>query len=246
MIALSTSRLAAASLPVTSPIRRGSAGQRALALGREEALGGELALQPLERGEVRRRGRSARSMSARSRKSPRGLEQLRPSEDVDALAVREVEPERVELPARHRHAEARAVGRVLEREEDALPALLAAQLGDLALDPDRRQPREPVGDAAVERGHGVDRAVAVLDRLDLHALMLRPRLRPARAPITGPAGWRKLSRFRPDACARWPIRSPRVAGGTCSPPWVGTCARRPLRRPRAGSRPRSSARSPGG
>ena len=75
------------------------------------------------------------------------LEELGPAEDVHALAVPQVEPERVEARRAHRHREARAVVRVLEREEDALPRLLAPQLGDLALDPDRRQPREPAGDA---------------------------------------------------------------------------------------------------
>ena len=79
------------------------------------------------------------------------LEEFRAAEDVDALAVREVEPERVELAARHRDAETRAVRRVLQREEDARPPLLAAKLRHLALDPDRRQPREPVADAPVER-----------------------------------------------------------------------------------------------
>ena len=187
MIAVSTSRLAAASLPVTSPIRRGSARQRPLALGREEPLGGELALQPLERGEVVAEPEALDRERAQAEVAAR-FEQLRPAVDVDALAVREVEPERVELPARHRHAEARAVVRVLEREEDALPALLAAQLGHLALDPDRRQPREPVADAVVERGDGVDLAVAVFDRLDLHALMLRPRLRPLGRRSPWPAG----------------------------------------------------------
>src|SRR5205085_4405809 len=83
--------------------------------------------------------------------------------------VGEVEPERLEAAARHRHRQARAVGWVLEREEHALPAGMAPELGHLALDPERRQPREPVGHAAVERRHGVDLAVAVLDRRDLHA-----------------------------------------------------------------------------
>mgnify|MGYP003694418805 CR=1 FL=1 len=39
--------------------------------------------------------------------------------------------------------------------------VLAPQLGDLALDPDRRQALQPRGDAAVERADGVDLAVAV-------------------------------------------------------------------------------------
>ena len=105
--------------------------------------------------------------SARSRNSPRRLEELRPAVHVHALAVLKLEPERVELPARHQPGEERSVLRVLEREEDALPALLAAQLGDLALDPDGRQPLQPRADAAVERRHRVDLPVAVVDRLDL-------------------------------------------------------------------------------
>src|SRR5207244_3212996 len=76
--------------------------------------------------------------------------------------------ERVEARAQDRHAETCPVGRILEREEHALPARVAPQLGDLALDPDARQSRQPVGDAAVERGDGVDLAVAVLKSLDLH------------------------------------------------------------------------------
>ena len=47
-----TSRFAAASLPVTRPIRRGSRGSGALPLGGEQPLVGELPLQPLERREV--------------------------------------------------------------------------------------------------------------------------------------------------------------------------------------------------
>src|SRR5262249_25045228 len=97
-----------------------------------------------------------------------GLEQLRPAEAVHAVAVRELEAERVELPARHRDAETGAVLRVLEREEDARPAIRAAQLGDLALDPDRRPALEPRGDAAVEGADLVDLAIAIRSCLDLH------------------------------------------------------------------------------
>jgi hypothetical protein len=95
------------------------------------------------------------------------LEQLGARVDVDALAVGEVEAEAVELPARHRHRDARAVGRVLQREEDARPALVALQLGHLAFDPDGREPAEPPRDAAVERRDGVHGAVRVRQRLDL-------------------------------------------------------------------------------
>ncbi len=67
---------------------------------------------------------------------------------------------------------------ILEREEDVRPGLVAAELGDLALDPDRRQPAEVHRDAAVERGDGEDLAVAVDDGLDLgHAARLRASVR---------------------------------------------------------------------
>ena len=46
--------------------------------------------------------------------------------------------------------------------------VLPAELGHLALDPDGRQPLQPGGDALVEPGDGVDLAIAVDERLDLH------------------------------------------------------------------------------
>ena len=109
--------------------------KRPLALGGEEPLGGELALQPLERREVRAEAEPLDRQCAQPEVAAR-LEEVRPPVDVDALAVDQVEAQRVELAARHRHAEAGAVLGILQREEDALPALLAAKLGDLALDPD--------------------------------------------------------------------------------------------------------------
>ena len=108
------------------------------------------------------------------------LEELRAAEDVHALALGEVEAQRVEARAGDRDAEAGAVVRVLEREEDGLPAWVAPELRHLALDPDRRQAAQPVRDAAVERRDGVDLAVAVLDRLDLHTEIVCP----AGAPTT--------------------------------------------------------------
>src|SRR2546430_3195882 len=59
-----------------------------------------------------------------------------------------------EAPARHGDRQARALRRILEREEHALPAGMAPQLGHLALDPERRQPREPVRDTSVKAGDG--------------------------------------------------------------------------------------------
>ena len=98
-----------------------------------------------------------------------GLVELRATEDVHPIAVDEIEPQRVEARAQDRDTEAGAVGRILEREEHGLPALVPAQLGDLALDPHSREPGEPVSDAAIERRNGVDLLLSVLDCLDLHA-----------------------------------------------------------------------------
>ena len=136
VIVVNTSRFAAASFPVTSPIRRGMQRQRPLAL--EHALGGELPLQTFERGEMVAEPEALDRERAHTEVASR-FEQLRPSEHVHALAVDEIEPERVEARARDRDAEARAVARILEREEDRLPASVASQFGDLAFDPDRRE-----------------------------------------------------------------------------------------------------------
>ncbi len=140
--------------------------QRPLPLRCEEPLGGELLLQPLERRQMLAEPEALDSERAEPQLTLR-LEQLRPAVDVDALAAREIELQRVELPAGHQPGQERAVAGILEREEDALPALLAAQLGDLALHPDRRQPLQPGAHPTVERGHGVHPPVAVVDRLDL-------------------------------------------------------------------------------
>ena len=91
-------------MPVTSPIRRGRSGSGALALGREEALGRELRLQPLERREVRADAEALDRERAQAEVAAL-LVELGPAEDVDALAVGELEPQPVELAARHLHAE---------------------------------------------------------------------------------------------------------------------------------------------
>src|SRR5262249_50716265 len=92
----------------------------------------------------------------------------RPTEDMHPLAVAEIEPQPVELPARHLHRETRAVLRVLQREEDRRPALLPPQLGDLALDPQRRQPLQPARYALVDRANREDLPPLDLGELDFH------------------------------------------------------------------------------
>ena len=146
--------------------------QRPLALGREEPFGRERALQPLERREVRAEA-EALDRERLERKLAALLVKLRAAEDVHALAFAQVELERVELPARHLRRQARAVLGVLEREEDGRPALLAPELRDLALDPQRRQAVQPGCDARVERADAVDLAPVDLRGLDFHPSIVR-------------------------------------------------------------------------
>ena len=150
--------------------------QPPLPLRGEQALGGELLLQALQRGQVLADPEPLERERAEAELALR-LVELWAAVDVHAVAVGEVEPQPVELAAGHRDAETGAVRGILEREEDAGPARLAAELGHLAFHPDRGQAREPGGDAAVERAHRVDPAVAVVDRLDFHTGEARSRSR---------------------------------------------------------------------
>src|SRR5207302_6972226 len=70
--------------------------QRPLALDGEEAFGGELSLQPLQSGEVLAEAEALDRERPEAEVAAR-LEELGPSEDVDACTVGEVEPERVAL-----------------------------------------------------------------------------------------------------------------------------------------------------
>ena len=148
-------------------MRRGSRGSGRLRSSREQSLAGELRLQSLDRGEVRADAEALDRQRAQAKLAARFV-QLGTAEDVHALAVAEIEAQSVEAAARHRDGEARAVLRILEREEHRRPALVAPQLRHLAFDPHGRQPRDPRRDALVERRDGVDLAVAVLDGLDFH------------------------------------------------------------------------------
>ena len=138
-----------------------------LALGREQALGGELLLQPFESCEMRAEA-EALDREHLQPELPALLVQLGSPEHMDSLSVGELETQSVELPPRHLGREAGPVLGILEREEDRRPAVLPAQLRDLALDPQRRQALQPRGHARVEGAHGVDLAPFDLRRLDLH------------------------------------------------------------------------------
>ena len=105
---MSTSRRAAASLPVTSPIRRGKRGSGRLRAGVEEPFGGQRLLQPLDRGQVRAEPEPLEREGAQPELALGG-EELGPAEHVDALALGEVELERVERPAGDRGGQAGAV-----------------------------------------------------------------------------------------------------------------------------------------
>ncbi len=81
--------------------------------------------QALERGEVRSEAEPLDRKGPEAEVAAR-LEQLRAAIDVHPLALGQVEPEAVELAAGHRDSQTRSLARILEREEHALPALLAA------------------------------------------------------------------------------------------------------------------------
>ena len=147
----------------------GKAREGALALDREDALRRELPLQPVERCEVCPEPEPLDRECTQAEVAAR-LEELGSAEDVYSFALGEIEPQAVELAPGHADAEAASLARVLEREEDALPAILTPQLRQLALDPDGGQAPEPPGDTPVEGCDGEDLAVVVLERLDLHAV----------------------------------------------------------------------------
>ena len=109
----------------------------AFPLRREQALGGELLFQALDRREQVAGAEPLDRERPQTQLAPL-LVQLRPAVDVDPLAVAQVEAKPVKLPARHLDAQAGAVAGILEREEHTLPARLPSELGHLALDPDRR------------------------------------------------------------------------------------------------------------
>src|SRR5207249_11728163 len=93
-------------------------GKRTLAVVREEALGGELRIQPLEPREMVAEPEALDRQRAQAEVAAL-LEELRAAVDVHALAVGEVEPQCIEAAARHGHAEAGAVagiGRASGRE----------------------------------------------------------------------------------------------------------------------------------
>ena len=124
--------------------------ERPLALLREQPFAGELRLQPFDRREVLADAEALDRQRAQSKVAAR-LVELRPAENVDALAVTEIEAQRVEAAARDRDREGRRRSRVLEREEDATPS--ASWRRSSVTSPStqtRRQPREPVGDALLK------------------------------------------------------------------------------------------------
>jgi hypothetical protein len=140
--------------------------QPTLAIDGEEAFGGELPLQLLERLQV------AAETEPFDRRRPERefcllLEDLGPTRDVDGLALVEVQLEALVDPACDGHGKGGCGLRVLQGEEYVRPRRVAPQLGDLALHPDVREPSEVHPDSAVEGRHGEDLAIAVDEVLDL-------------------------------------------------------------------------------
>ncbi len=172
------------------PDRARNAREATLPLRREQALGGELALELLEREQVRA------EPDPLDRRRPESelrllLVDLRATGDVDGLAFGEVELEAVVRAPRDRDVERRAGLRILQRQEDVGPGVVAAELGDLPLHPQGGQPAEVHPDAAVERRDGEDLAVAVHEVLDLRHLA---RVSPVATPSAASARTRPRPR----------------------------------------------------
>ena len=150
--------------------------QQPLPLGGEQALSGELLLQPLERCEVlaetealdrecaqpqlAARLVAARDGRRRVRARPRGGR-----DEARRTGGAGISPARTAPPPASFRVKKTLCQRSWRRSS-----------ADLALDPDRRQPLQPRGDTAVEGGHRVDLPIAVVDRLDLHAPSVDARL----------------------------------------------------------------------
>ncbi len=162
------------------PDRPWDAREPSLPVGREQPFGRELALELLEREEV------SAEPEALDRRRPQTelcllLVDLGAPRDVDGLALRELEREPVEGPPGDRHVERRARLRILQRQEDVRPRVVAPELGDLSLHPQRGQPPEVHPDPPVERRDREDLAVAVDEVLDLRHLASVSPVRPSAA-----------------------------------------------------------------
>ena len=158
--------------------RSWDAGERPFTLDGEQALRGELPLQTLKRGQMVALA-EAFDGERLEPELPVPAPELGATVDMDALPVLEPEVERVEGPTGHGRLDAVGPQDVAQREEHLLPAVLATKLGDLPLDPHRRQALEIAGNTAHECRHRIDGSVAVVDRFDLrHRAMVRAARRP--------------------------------------------------------------------
>ncbi len=112
-------------------------GERAFALRGEEPLAGK---PPPEALQLDEDGAFAEGLDREHSKLERAsrLPEVGTTVDVHAVAVCELQPQRIECRPRHRGRQRGDAVETLQREEHALPGSLAAQLGDLTLDPDGR------------------------------------------------------------------------------------------------------------
>ena len=129
-----TSCLAAASRPQTSPMSRGKRGRTCLRSAANRPSAASAVLSRSSRASRSPRPRRATAWT-RSDSSPGAREQLGPAVHVHAVAVLQRRLDPVVLGARHPHLHGRAALQVLQRPEDERPAGLAAEFGDLALHP---------------------------------------------------------------------------------------------------------------
>ncbi len=158
-----TSCLAAASRPQTRPMRRGKRGRGCLRSAANRPSAASAVLSRSSRASRSPRPRRATAWT-RSDSSPvRVNSSGRPctctrSPSCSGGSMRSYWVRGIA------HLHGRAALEILQRPEDERPAGLAAQLGDLALDPDVRETADPAGESLVEGRDGVDVTVAMARR----------------------------------------------------------------------------------
>ena len=128
-----------------NPIRPGRNGSRRLRRRVEEPLGGQHLLQPFEAGQQLAEADLADLVGAQAQRAP-GREEVGLGVQRDPGALFEVGRAQVEHVAVGGDGEAQVGGRVTQREEHRAGARPAADLRDLAVDPDPAQLGDPAAD----------------------------------------------------------------------------------------------------
>jgi hypothetical protein len=125
--------------------------QRSLALGPEQALGGQHLLEPFQPGQQLADADGADLQRAQRERAPVDPE-VGPGVHHDARAVRHRRARRLEHRARPDDPDRHVGDRVAQGEVDRAAARV--EVGDLPFDPDAAQPPDPAAHRLQHRAHG--------------------------------------------------------------------------------------------